>query len=372
MPAAPDLTFLIESLYNDGVGKMRLHLMNEIARRGYKVELLLHDMESPYLQHVDSAIQRQRFGSAHSLKGVPGLALHLRRSRPRVLLTQRVRLNMLALRARSISRVDTRVFVTVNVNMTSKFEHQSARKRDRQVDHMQTWYPRNDGIIAVSRGVADDAARLIGIEPGRITVIANPTVTPELAQRAAEPVEHPWFAPGQPPVLLGAGRLMVEKGFDTLIHAFAAVRREVPDCRLVILGEGPDRKLLESLAAQVGVAEHVAMPGFAQNPYAYMARASLFVLSSTREGSPNALVEALATGTPLVSTDCPNGPQEVLEGGMHGRLVPVGDAAALATAIVESLRAPVGTRESRIAAAQRYTVERSTTCYLEALGLVRS
>ncbi len=371
MSAAPDLTFLIESLYNDGVGKMRVHLMNEIARRGYRVELLLSEMDSPYLPKVDPAIPRQGLRSVHGLKGLPGLALYLRRSRPRVLLTQRVRLNMLALRARTLSRVDTRVFVTVNVNMSAKFDHQSARKRDRQVDHMQTWYPRNDGIIAVSRGVAEDAAKLIDLPCERITVIPNPTVTPEMADRAAEPVDHPWFAPGQPPVLLGAGRLMVEKGFDTLIRAFALVRRTA-DCRLVILGEGPDRKLLEALAAELGVTDRVAMPGFANNPYAYMARAGLFVLSSTREGSPNALVEALAVGTPLVSTDCPNGPQEVLEGGRHGRLVPVGDVEALAAAIVESLREPVGTRESRMVAAQRYTVARSTTLYLEALGLART
>ncbi|TDU24334.1 glycosyltransferase involved in cell wall biosynthesis [Panacagrimonas perspica] len=369
MSAAPDLTFLIESLYNDGVGKMRVHLMNEIARRGYRVELLLAEMDSPYLSKVDASIPRQGLRSVHGLKGLPGLALYLRRSRPRVLLTQRVRLNLLALRARALSRTDTRVFVTVNVNMSAKFDHQSARKRDRQIDHMRTYYPRNDGIIAVSRGVADDAAALIGIASDRVTVIPNPTVTPELATLAAQPLDHPWFAPDQAPVLLGAGRLMIEKGFDTLIRAFALVRRDVPTCRLMILGEGPDRKALETLAAELGLAESVAMPGFANNPYAYMTRASAFVLSSTREGSPNALVEALAVGVPLVSTDCPNGPQEVLEGGKHGRLVPVGDAAALARAIVDTLRDPVGTKDSRMAAAQRYTVERSTTLYLQALGL---
>lgn len=368
MPAAPDLTFLIESLYNDGVGKMRLHLMNEIARRGYRVELLLKDMDSPYLAHVDPAIGRHRFASAHAFKGVPGLALHLRRTRPRVLLTQRVRLNMLALRARALSAASTRVFVTVNVNMTAKLDHQSARKRDRQVDHMRTYYPRNDGIIAVSRGVAEDAAGLIGLPADRITVIPNPTVTPELALRAAEPLDHPWFASGQPPVLLGAGRLMIEKGFDTLIEAFALVRRQA-DCRLLIVGEGPDRKALEARVAELGLGSSVSMPGFVDNPYQYMARAAVFVLSSTREGSPNALVEALACGTPLVSTDCPNGPQEVLEGGRHGRLVPVGDAQAIAAAVIETLREPQGTRESRMAAAQRYTVERSATLYLEALGL---
>lgn len=370
MTTSPDLTLLIESLYNDGVGKMRLHLMNEIVRRGYMVDLLLHDMHSPYLASVHPAVRRIAFASAHSIIGVPSVALYLRRARPRALLTQRVRLNKLALRARSLAFVNTPVFVTINVNMTSKFEHQSASKRRRQTDYMRRYYPRNDGIIAVSRGVAQDAAALIGIAPERIQVLPNPTVTPELAGKAAQPLDHPWFAPGQPPVLVAAGRLMIEKDFPTLIRAFARVCSTTA-CRLIILGEGPDRTKLETLAAELGVAESMALPGWLPNPYQYMARAAVFVMSSTREGSPNALIEALAVGAPLVSTDCPNGPREVLEDGRHGRLVPVGDAAALADAIVHTLQDPIGTRESRIAAAQRYTVERSATLYLKALGLER-
>lgn len=364
----PDLAILMESLYTGGVGKMRLHLMNEIAERGHRVDLVLADMSSPYMPMVHPAVRKVKIASADGLKGVPSLAWYLARRRPRVMLTQRVRLNVLALRARRLIGSPTRIVVTVNVNMSSKFEDQSPQKRARQIEHLQRWFPLNDGIISVSHGVAEDAAKLIGIPVERIRVIQNPTITPEVLPKSALPLDHPWFQPGQPPVVLGVGRLMREKDFPTLIRAFDLLRRSTP-CRLVILGEGPDRPALEALVAELGLAELAALPGFATNPYNFMARAAMFVLSSTREGSPNALTEALAVGVPLVSTDCPNGPQDVLEGGRHGRLVPMKDPQALAEAMAATLREPVGTRESRMQSAGRYTVERSATTYLRNLGL---
>lgn len=363
-----DLAILMESLYTGGVGKMRLHLMNEIAARGFSVDLVLADMSSPYMPMVHPAVRKVKIASADGLKGVPSMAWYLARTRPKVMLTQRVRLNVLALRARQLIGSDTRIVVTVNVNMSSKFEDQSPQKRARQIEHLQKWFPKNDGIISVSTGVAEDAAQLIGIPVERIRVIQNPTITPDLLPRAAEPLDHPWFQPGQPPVMLGVGRLMREKDFPTLIRAFALVRAKRP-CRLLILGEGPDRASLEALVAELGLGEDVALPGFITNPYAYMARAAMFVLSSTREGSPNALTEALAVGTPLVSTDCPNGPPDVLEGGRHGLLVPMRDPPALAAAMEQTLERPTGDRESRMASARRYTVERSATLYLHALSL---
>ena len=363
-----DLAILMESLYTGGVGKMRLHLMNEIAARGYRVDLVLADMSSPYMPMVHPAVRKVKIASADGLKGVPSLAWYLARSRPRVMLTQRVRLNVLALRARRLARSDTRIVVTVNVNMTSKFEDQSPEKRARQIEHLRRWFPRNDGIISVSQGVAEDAAQLIGIPVERIQVIQNPTITPDLLPRAAEPLDHPWFQPGQPPVVLGVGRLMREKDFPTLIRAFGLLRRRTP-CRLLILGEGPDRPALEALVVELGLADDTSLPGFITNPYQYMARSAMFVLSSTREGSPNALTEALAVGVPLVSTDCPNGPPDVLEGGRHGHLVPMRDPQALADAMDATLKTPVGDRESRMASAKRYTVERSATLYLQHLGL---
>jgi len=167
-------------------------------------------------------------------------------------------------------------------------------------------------------------------------VIYNPVVSPELYEKADAPLEHPWFRSNQPPVILGVGRHYPQKGFDTLLRAFARVRQETP-ARLVILGEGPERPNLERLASELGVAADVDMPGFDPNPFRYMKRAGVFVLSSRYEGLPNVLIQAMACGCPVVSTDCPNGPAEILDGGRYGALVPVDDVEAMARAIVRAL-----------------------------------
>ncbi len=201
---------------------------------------------------------------------------------------------------------------------------------------MRLAYRHADGVIGVSGGVADTLAQITHLPRARITVLHNPVVVPGFAEDAAAPLDHPWFEPGQPPVVLGVGSLTRQKDFATLLRAFAMVRGK-RSARLVILGEGEDRATLESLAAELGVKGDVALPGWVANPYAWMARAGVFVLSSQWEGFGLVLAEALACGTPVVSTDCPSGPAEILEGGRHGRLVPMQDSAAMAAAILDTL-----------------------------------
>jgi glycosyltransferase involved in cell wall biosynthesis len=206
---------------------------------------------------------------------------------------------------------------------------------------LRTFYPWASSVVAVSRGAADDLARTTGLPRGKVEVVYNPVITPEILALADQAPADPWFAPSQPPVILGVGRLTRQKDFATLIRAFAAVRRRRP-ARLVILGEGEDRTALEELAAALGVSDDVALPGFRENAVGYMARAALFVLSSAWEGLPTVLIEALAAGTRVVSTDCPSGPREILDGGRLGALVPVGDAVAMAAAIDAALDQPSG------------------------------
>jgi glycosyltransferase involved in cell wall biosynthesis len=205
---------------------------------------------------------------------------------------------------------------------------------------IKTFYRWASDVVVVSRGAADDFLRVTGLPPERVKVIYNPIVTPELRRKAKEALVHPWFAAGQPPVVLGVGRLSAQKDFGTLIHAFARVR-ETCTARLMILGEGEDRPMLETLIASLGLQGDVEMPGFVANPYTYMTHARLFVLSSRWEGLPTVLVEALFCGLPVVATDCPSGPREILQGGQYGRLVPVGDVTALAQTIQDSLAAQV-------------------------------
>jgi glycosyltransferase involved in cell wall biosynthesis len=226
-------------------------------------------------------------------------------------------------------------------------------------------YPWADGIVAVSRGVAEDLARYSGVSLDRVDIVNNPVVTPELYRLVNEPVDHPWFGRGNIPVILGVGRLAPQKDFGALVKAFAEVRIHRA-ARLVIVGEGPERNELERLARELGVYDDFSLPGFCRNPYALMARSAMLVLSSRWEGSPNVLVEAMACGTPVVSTDCPHGPAETLQGGRFGALVPVGDVSALAAAIAQTLDNPLAAEPLR-QRARDFTVERSVEQYLQVL-----
>lgn len=220
-------------------------------------------------------------------------------------------------------------------------------------------FPSAAHVVAVSRGAAEAAAEAAGVEEERLSVIYNPAVTPAALRRAEEAPDHPWFGDGGPPVVLGAGRLAPQKDFPTLIEAFRRVRAAQP-CRLVILGEGPARGALESRVRALGLEGQASLPGWAANPYAFMARAALFVLSSRREGFPGALVEALACGCPAVSTDCPAGPAEILED--PALLAPVGDPDALAGVMLRALARPPD-RAALRAKAARFSMERAAAGY---------
>ena len=220
-------------------------------------------------------------------------------------------------------------------------------------------FPAAAHVAAVSEGVAAHVAQAAGVEEARLSVIYNPAVAPGVLRRAAEPPDHPWFADGGPPVLLGVGRLAPQKDFPTLIEAFRRVAAERP-CRLLILGEGPMRPDLENRVRALGLEAQVSLPGWAENPYAFMARAALFALSSRHEGFPGALVEALACGCPAVSTDCPAGPAEILED--PALLAPVGDPAALARIMLRVLAEPID-RPALRAKAARFSLERAVAGY---------
>ena len=191
-------------------------------------------------------------------------------------------------------------------------------------------------LVGVSRGVSDSVASTMGVARDRIRTIYNPVLTPHLQRNMTLAPEHPWVLDGGAPVILSAGRFTEQKDFSTLVRAFVLIADRRP-CRLVILGEGRERKKLERLARELGLADRVSFPGWIDNPFAIMARASLFVVSSRYEGFSRVLVEALACGCPCISTDCPAGPAEILCNGRIGPLVPVGDERALASAMLRVL-----------------------------------
>jgi len=372
VPEPRKLAVFISFSGTGGVERMVLNLLPDIVNAGVKVDLLaIERYPTPELKKLgDYGVRRIDLNVRHSSLAVPALMRYLRTSRPAALLAAKDRAIRAAVVARKLSgeRERVRLVGRLGTHLSAALERKPAPLRWFRTGPMRLIYQGVDCVVANSEGVAEDTRRLTRLPDERVIVIRNPVVTPALDVLAQEPVMHPWFHTGAPPVILGAGRLTVQKDFSTLIRAFARVRVRRP-CRLVILGQGGLRSELEALVQSLGVGDDVWMPGHVTNPYAFMARAAVFALSSAWEGSPNVLTEALAVGTPSVATDCPSGPREILRGGEFGRLVPVGDAAALADAILATLDRPLPGPVLRQAVAE-YSCHVSARRYLEALHLI--
>ena len=330
------LAIFIPSMNGGGAQRVTLNLARGIAERGYFVDLVLARAEGPYLAEVPETVRVVDLKASRVLTSLPALLRYLRRERPHALLSTMNYANIAALWVRRLAGVPTRLVVSEHDTLSASAHHSSS-VRGRMMPHLvRRFYRWADGIIAVSQGSADDLAQITGLPRERVKVIYNPVVTAELRARAQCSMDHPWFRTGQPPVLLAVGRLSSQKDFETLLLAFAQVRKARP-VRVLILGEGEERPRLEALARKLDLMQDIGLPGFVENPYMYMARASVFVLSSRWEGLPTVLIEALYCGAPLIATDCPSGPREILADGKYGRLVPVGDVPALAQAIETTL-----------------------------------
>ncbi|SHE67950.1 Glycosyltransferase involved in cell wall bisynthesis [Desulfofundulus australicus DSM 11792] len=363
------LALFLPSLRGGGAERVMVNLARGFAERGLDVDLVLAKAEGPYLSEVPAGVRVVDLGASRVLLALPGLVRYLRQEKPAAMLSTLNHANIIALWAKRLAGVPTRVVVR-EANTVSLCSANASSLRGRLMPFlMRRFYPWADAVVAVSKGVTEDLIRTVGLPAEKVRVIYNPVVTEELFKKAEEPVDHPWFAPGEPPVILGVGRLTEQKDFATLIRAFALVRKE-RRARLVILGEGEKRPELEALVQELGQMQHVDMPGFVGNPFKYMRRAAVFVLSSRWEGLPNVLIQALALGTPVVSTDCPSGPYEILAGGRYGKLVPVGEHEELAEAIRKNLtleRENIPTKK----ATQPFTANEVCSRYLEVLGVSR-
>ncbi len=351
-----------------GVERMLVHLIQGFLEQERSVELLLVRQDSPYLAQLPKAVRRIPLGTQHTWPAVPPLAAYLRQRQPRVLLAVKDRAGRAALFARRLAGTNTPIVLRLGTHLSTAMAQRSRIERRLRYGAIRRTYPKLNRIIAVSQGVAADTAAIAGLPLEAIAVIPNPVITPNLYRRAAEPCFHPWFRPGGPPVILGAGRLQRQKDFGTLIRAFARVRQKRP-CRLVILGEGGERPKLETLVRELGLSNQVDLPGFQENPYPFFAAARLFVLSSAWEGSPNVLTEAMALGTPVVATNCPSGPAELLAGGQLAPLVAVGDVVNLARAMEHTLAHPPSPEKLQRGVAA-YNQTESTRRYLEVLESV--
>lgn len=360
------IALFLSYLGGGGAERVMLNLAEGFIQQGWQVDLVLAKAWGPHLTKVPDAVRLVDLDAPRPWLSLPKLVQYLKQMQPHALLSAMHYANEIAVIAKRLAGVSTRIIVTEHNTFSRSISQIKGLKRYLVPLGIRHLYPLAEGIVTVSQGACDDLQQWMGKSEAKVETIYNPVITADLYDQATVAVEHPWFQAGEPPVILGVGKLEPQKDFATLIRAFAQVRSQ-QTCRLVILGWGPERIALESLAAELGIAESVALLGYVENPYAYMSRAHLFVLSSAWEGLPTVLIEAMALGLPVVSTDCQSGPREILAHGQYGALVPVGDVDAIAQAIVSTLQQPSDPIPSSWL--DQFRTETSVKAYLQLLQL---
>lgn len=339
------VSFFIPKLELGGAEKIVVRILQALDKNKFQVKLLLLKLKGPLIEELPQEVLVKELKTSKITFALFELIKYFRQEKPDIFVSFLSHLNAISILGKIFSRVKTKVIISERTTFSHTPEITKNIKNKLFFIFLlkplaRIIYPLADAIVCVSKGVAEDLACFLPISTkGKIRVIYNPIVDEKLYDLANEPVEHPWFLNKEIPVILAVGRLSKAKDYPTLLKAFALVRKN-KKIRLVIIGDGEERKNLENLINKLNLSQDVLLLGFEKNPYKYMKRAFLFVLSSKVEGFPNVIVEAMACGIPVISTDCPSGPNEIIKNGENGILIPVGDEKALAEAIIKILDDP--------------------------------
>ncbi len=363
------VAFFLPSLEPGGTEKNVVNLVNAIDKEKHAVSLLLGNMEGDFISQVQPNVPIINLHAPYSVGLFFALLKYLKETPPDIFISAFPRINIICLVAKIAVRAKTKIIITEHsvfsflpVIAKTPFRRLVARVI---MPTLCAWlYPGADAIVCVSRGIADDIIKTVG-NPEKIRVIYNPVIDGTTYQLAQQPVGHPWFSDPVVPVIIAVGRLVACKNYPALLKAFKLVLEKQP-ARLVILGKGPQKDALLRLVGELGLADRVAFLGFQENPYQYMSKASVFVLSSLQEGFGNVIIEAMASGTPVVSTDCPTGPAEIIESMKNGILVPLNDEKSLASAIMVVLNNPVLAETLKSEGKKRaefFSIKKSTQAY---------
>lgn len=365
------IAIFLPSLRGGGAERVMATLAKSFSERGYQTDLILAKAEGVYLNDIPASVRIIDFNKSRVALSLWPLIKYLKQEKPDAILSTPNHANILTIVAKFLSRTKSRVVIREanTLSVTNNNLNPKLRLSDRIIPFLvKLTYSYANGIVAVSQGVADDLITTTGLPKHKVTVIYNPVVDEKLYEKSEESIEHPWFAEGEPPVILGVGRLNKQKDFQTLIDAFALVRKQMP-VRLIILGEGEERDKLEAQIKAYNLSSDIQLPGFVSNPFPYMKKARLFVLSSLYEGLPNVLIQCLALGTPVIATDCPSGPREILDNGRYGVLIPVQNPNQLAECIFKELTSSdklISVIDDRV---NCFRVEEITNKYLASLSL---
>jgi glycosyltransferase involved in cell wall biosynthesis len=405
--AARRFAFLVRDLGSGGSQRSQMRLAGAAAARGLNVDLVvcsarligtgvapagvrvvnLRPGSGPLARFMPlladpagfvpiAAAMLTRLRPSPTLRFLPALVRYLRRERPQGVVAAATTLNLEAIWARRLAQSSARLVVCERGHLPPATTKTPGWRQGHLTPLVTRYYPLAEAIVASSASMADELAAAAGMDRQRVVVIHNTLAGPEIAARAAEPCPHPWLDAGSPPVILSGGRLAEQKDFPTLVRAFALLRAQ-RRARLLILARDDRsakrsaqlRREITELATSLGVAADMAILDGQPNPYAFMSRAGVFVLSSAWEGFGDVLVEAMACGCPVVSTDCPHGPREILEEGRLGPLVRVGDAVGMAAAIARTLDAPPA-RTELVRRAAAFSLDRAVDGYLRLLTAV--
>jgi glycosyltransferase involved in cell wall biosynthesis len=339
-----------------------LTLAEGFAGRDIDVSLVLANAKGPYLSQAKETCRIVDLSTGSVWRAIPALIRYLQTEQPDVVVAALEHANAAALLARYAARTRSRVIVTTHTMVSKSLGSATGVRPRGLLGLMRLLYPTADAVIAVSRAVAADLSETISLPRTSIRVVYNPVAIGEVLRMSKARLNSQWFDSSTNPMVLAVGSLWPHKDHKALVNAFSIARQARP-MRLVILGEGPERPALQAEVQKLHIQEDVLMPGFARNPYAWMARSSSFVLPSRWEGLPTVLVEAMACGLTPVATDCPGGSSEILEDGKYGFLTPVGDVAAMAEAILESLDRPVTASDLRNRA-EAFSVQSAVDKYL--------
>jgi glycosyltransferase involved in cell wall biosynthesis len=330
----------VEHLGSGGAEKVAVNLANGLAARGFSVDMLMWRGGGVNEKDLAPNVGVINFSGAGSKKpGALGaislLAKYHRRYRPVTVFAHLEKPSIVAIIAGLLagSRV-TIPCIHIDLITYAKINHPI--KRGILNAAVMVFYPLAPRVIAVSQGAADAAKRLIFLSKKSVHVIYNGFDLSRLKAISLREVAQPWLNIRDVPVIISCGRLQQQKAFDVLLRAFAALRGKRA-ARLIILGEGPEHERLRGLAGTLGIAADVMLPGFVPDPISWFAKSDLFVMSSRCEGHPLVLIEALVSGVPVISTDCPSGPREVLGDGRFGELVAVDDVDALSAAMSRAI-----------------------------------
>lgn len=330
------IALFLFSLNGGGSEKVLINLAEGFINNGYQVDIVLVKKEGDYKSQINESIKLIDLDVKRGLLSIFGLIKYLKNNTVDVIIAPWCHLNIMTVIAKIVSRSKCKVILTEHTVSTIDIENSKGFLAKITPKLMKTFYPMADEIVAVSQGVANNLSKLIDVPIKQINVIYNPLISKNFIADSYKEVEDEWFNNLEGKKIISVGRLSKSKDFPTLIKAFKLIN-EKHLANLIIIGEGEDRELLNRMIEEYGLKDKVFLPGFKDTPQKYLRKCDVFAFPSLWEGLGNVIVEAMATDLPVVCTDCPIGPREILKDGEYGKLVPIGDYVKLAEEIEKVL-----------------------------------